>query len=104
MKLAIALALSLAACGGSTQKCPDAPGAAPSAGPGSIDPKIAEAIATFAGVEKLEIYTDPSGKIVKLSVYHHDAARVPEAVKKAAGEQFPNGTVKAYEFELYAGE
>jgi hypothetical protein len=102
MKTALIAAVLLAACGG-TQKCPDV-ASAPAGGPGQIDSKIAEAIATYAGAEKLEIYTDASGKIVKLSVYHHDAAKVPDLVKKVAGEQFPGATVKSYEFELYAGE
>jgi hypothetical protein len=102
MKLALTIALLALGCGGATQKCPDAP-AAPG-GIGQIDPGIAQAIATYAGVEKLEIYADENGKIVKLSVYHHDAAKVPDVSKKVAAEQFPGGTVKAYEYELYAGE
>lgn len=96
------LAALLIGCG-SSQPCPQTATAA-SASAGQIDSKIAEAIATFQGVEKLEMYVDAKGVVTKLSVYHHDAAKVPDAVKKAASEQFPGATVKAYEYELYAGE
>ncbi|MEO1270804.1 MAG: PepSY-like domain-containing protein, partial [Myxococcota bacterium] len=35
------------------------------------------------------------------SVYHEDASAVPEAVKKAVQERYPDATVRYYEYERY---
>jgi uncharacterized membrane protein YkoI len=67
-----------------------------------IDEEIAKAAASAEKVEKMQIRTDATGKIVKQALYHGDAAQIPEPVKKLAEEKFPGGKVLHYETELYA--
>lgn len=67
-----------------------------------LAPSVVRSTSTAAGVEKLKLRVDASGAVQKTSLVHHDAAEVPEAVKKLAGEKFPGAKVLAYESEVYA--
>jgi hypothetical protein len=101
LALALALApLALAACA----SAPTAPAATPTGAVGQIDPSLAEALATYAGAEKVEVYVDRAGHVSKLSVYHHDAAKVPAPAQAAATREIPGATTKHFELERYTGE
>ncbi len=106
--LAAALAaLALSACSAAPPCPPAAPSAPPqsaSAAVGHLDSDLVEAIATYAGVDKVEIYVDRGGRMTKASVYHADAAKIPAAARAAADRQLPGGKPKHFESERYAGE
>lgn len=70
--------------------------------PGTLDKALVTAAGQAVGVSKVKVFTQPSGAVRKLSVYHHDPDKVPAAVKAAAEKAYPGSTVTSYESELYA--
>lgn len=96
------------------KKSPTSPGAAagalaallgacaPAAGPGRLDGALVQAAASARGVELVYLDASSGGALGKLSVYHHEEAQVPEAVRRLAEEKLPGGKVRRYESELYA--
>lgn len=71
--------------------------------PGRIDPDLARAAATAQGVEKVKIEAEPDGQFRYVSVYHHDAAALPEPVTKQVEAQFPGSKILRYESEFVEG-
>jgi hypothetical protein len=87
---------------------PDEDAAAPSQAPAIADgeapfsPAIVKTAGAAPKVEKMKVRISADGRVTKQSLYHHDASAVPDAVKKAAEETYPGGTVLHYENERYA--
>lgn len=78
------------------------PAAAPS-GPGTLDAEIVRAARTAQGVDKVKLEVENDGTIRYASVYHHDAAALPEPVTRLLEVQFPGGKILKYETEMVAG-
>ncbi len=76
--------------------------AAPSTGPGQLDPELSKLAVSAKGVHKLKLRFDAQGLVQKLAIYHHDEAQVPVELGKLAEEQFPGAKVLFYEGEHYA--
>lgn len=107
----------LTSCGPPPPSCPpESPPTAPPAGsegPSALAPPTAvtsatiihqrfvHAAATFAGVTQAKIRTDGTGSVLKLALYHRDAAKVPENVTQMTTAAFPGATIQSYELELY---
>ena len=81
-----------------------APSAAPAAGAPRLPGPIADALANAQGVHEVEIDVAPDGTLRKISVYHRDAAQVPEPVKASVQEAFAGAEADAFEIEFYAGQ
>lgn len=97
-------ATALTACAGAPAPAPSTPAALAPGAVGRIDASLAEAMATYAGANKVEIYVDRGGLVTKASVYHADASKVPAAAKAAVGRELPGATTRHFESERYAGE
>ncbi len=78
------------------------PPAAPVAGAPRLPDPIADALANAQGVHEVEIDVAPDGTLRKVSVYHRDAAQVPEPVKASAQKAFAGAEADAFEIEFYA--
>lgn len=68
----------------------------------ALDSQLVTTATRAETVIKAKVRVDASGRITKQSVYHDDAASIPEAVRAAATERFPSATVLHYESEVYA--
>lgn len=80
-----------------------APAALPrEAGPGQLDAEIVRAAASVQGVQKLKVEVEPDGRVRYLSLYHNDAAALPEPVTRQVEAQFPGGKILQYESEFVA--
>jgi len=77
------------------------PVAGASVGPGQIDPEIASIAHQAQGVYKIKLKLEPSGRVVKVAVYHRDASKVADGLAKAVEEKFPGAKIVAYESEHY---
>lgn len=75
--------------------------AAASTGPGVLDAEIVATARDAHAVEKVKIRARVDGAVTKLAVYHEDANRIPEPVRKLAAAEFPGATVASYETEMY---
>ena len=64
--------------------------------------QIVEAARDAKGVEKVKLRVDDSGAIVKQTVYHADASRIPGPVQELAKKEFPGSKAVSYETEVYA--
>lgn len=73
-------------------------------GPGQVDPAMIRAAATAQGVTKVKIEAENDGALRYVSVYHGDAAAIPEPVRKLLDAQFPGGKILGYESESVAGQ
>ena len=62
------------------------------------------AAATAQGVTKVKIEAENDGALRYVSVYHGDAAAIPEPVRKLLDAQFPGGKILGYESESVAGQ
>jgi hypothetical protein len=82
--------------------CSACAGAGGSSKAGHLDPKWVAESADRQGVMKAEIYTDASGDVEKLELYHHDDHGMPEAVLHLMQEKFPGSKVENYETEVIA--
>jgi uncharacterized membrane protein YkoI len=67
-----------------------------------VHPRVVKAAATFKEVSRAKLRTDAKGAVTKLSLYHNDAAKVPDNIKKMAEKKFEGATVRFYELERYA--
>ena len=70
-------------------------------GPGRLDHELLSLTTTAQGVRKIELHSDKRGAITKMSVYHQDQSRVPEAIRKLAESQFPGSKIVSLETEHY---
>jgi hypothetical protein len=70
--------------------------------PGHLDAELLSIAASAQGVRKLEMHSEKTGEIWKLSVYHQDAARIPEPIRKLAESTFPGSKALSFETERYA--
>ncbi|WAS98313.1 PepSY-like domain-containing protein [Nannocystis punicea] len=77
---------------------PPAPAPTP-AGPGQLDADLVRAAGTAQGVEKIKVEVEQDGSIRYLSVYHQDAAAVPEPVRKQLEATYPGAKMLRYETE-----
>lgn len=107
--LAISVVLLLSACGAGQEPCPSAPpraseeGSTPGASePGRLDAELVAVAARADGVYRIRVRASETGEIQKFAVYHGDAEEVPEAVRNAARERFPDAEVRHYESEIYS--
>ncbi len=71
-------------------------------GPGRLNPDLIGVATSAEGVRKIELHSDQSGGLWKMSVYHQDANRVPEPVRKLAESLFPGSKPVSFETEHYA--
>jgi hypothetical protein len=71
-------------------------------GPGRLNPDLIRVAASAEGVRKIELHSDQSGALGKMSVYHQDANRIPESVRKLAETLFPGSKSLSFETEHYA--
>lgn len=76
--------------------------AAHTAGPGHLDAELLSIATSAQGTRKLELHGEKSGEISKLSVYHQDATRIPEPIRKLAESTFPGSKALSFETERYA--
>ncbi|MBL8948533.1 MAG: hypothetical protein JNK45_35505 [Myxococcales bacterium] len=76
--------------------------AATPAGATGIDAELASIAAKPGVATKFKLRIDASGAIQKQSLYHGDAAAIPEAAKAKALAKWPGSTVHRFETELYA--
>lgn len=76
--------------------------APPPAGPGQLDAELVRAAGSAQGVEKIKLELEADGSVRYLSVYHQDAAAVPEPVRKQLDTQFPGAKILRYESEFVA--
>ncbi|MCS6915802.1 MAG: hypothetical protein RMK29_15565 [Myxococcales bacterium] len=60
------------------------------------------AMAAHGPEVSVKAYVDGGGVVRKLSLYHQQAERVPEPVRRLAQEQFPGARMRQYEVELLA--
>lgn len=68
----------------------------------SLDAELV-AIARKQGVaQKAKLRVDGSGNLQKQSLYHSDAAAVPEAARALVEKRWPGAKVRGYESERYA--
>jgi hypothetical protein len=79
-------------------KPPPPPAPAPT-GPGQIDADLVRAAGTAQGVEKIKVEVEKDGSVRYLSVYHQDAAAVPEPVRKQLDATYPGAKMLRYETE-----
>ena len=71
-------------------------------GPGRLNHELLSLAKNAHGTRKIELHSDQNGTITKMSVYHQDVSRVPEAIRKLAERQFPDSKVISMETENYA--
>jgi hypothetical protein len=64
-----------------------------------LDRGILETATKARQVEKIAIETCARGRVEEISVYHHDEARVPEAVRRLVQTRFPGSRPLSYETE-----
>jgi len=76
------------------------PAPAPAAGPGHLDADLVRAAGSAQGVEKVKIEVEKDGSLRYLSVYHQDAAALPEPVRKQMETVYPGGKALRYETEF----
>jgi len=78
--------------------------AAPSgaSGTATLDAEIAQTAVRAARVDEIKLRLADDGRVLKQSLYHGDAASIPQPVKDLAAERFPKAAIKGYETELYA--
>lgn len=113
--IALALIATLSACTSKPAECPDptpveaqtteakeAKAPDSSTGIGHLEPAFFEELRTFEDPRSMTLHLSPKGEVSKIVLVHGDEARVPEAVRALAEKEFPEATVTAYEFELYA--
>ncbi|MDC0673830.1 PepSY-like domain-containing protein [Nannocystis radixulma] len=79
---------------------PPAPAAAP--GPGQLDADLVRAAGTAQGVEKIKLEAEADGSLRYFSVYHQDAASLPEPVRKQIETVYPGARALRYETEFVA--
>lgn len=72
------------------------------AGGAAFDAEIVQTAISASTVDKMKVRLDGDGNLLKQTVYHDDAASIPEVVKALAKEKFPQAPVTGYETELYA--
>ncbi|PCC66435.1 Putative beta-lactamase-inhibitor-like, PepSY-like [Nannocystis exedens] len=78
---------------------PPSPAPAAPVGPGQLDADLVRAAGTAQGVEKIKVEVEKDGTVRYLSVYHQDAAAVPEPVRKQLDATYPGARVLRYETE-----
>lgn len=71
-------------------------------GPGRLNRELIGVAASAEGVRKIELHSDGTGGLWKMSVYHQDASRIPAPVRQLAESQFPGGKPVSFETEHYA--
>jgi hypothetical protein len=103
LRLAISVLCLSTACdkadGGT--RCPEPTSTAPTASVSNVDEALVE-LATGAQAQKFKLRVDEHGVAQKQSLYHGDAAAIPEPVLKLANERFAGAKIERYESELYA--
>lgn len=101
-RIVILFAVMLAACdkGETGTRCPDATATPTTNGGASIDAELAK-LAGHDTVEKFKLRVDEAGVADKQSLYHGDAAAIPEPVQALARERYKGAKIERYESELY---
>jgi len=67
---------------------------------GALDSAFVASIARHPTADKIEIEVNADGSVRELALYHNDADKLPEAVRKKAEEVYPGATIKGYESEV----
>ena len=83
-------------CDAATNEAQTAPGTA------ALDATIRDAAISAQNVERMKVRVDDAGAIVKQSVYHNDASRIPAPIQALAEKTFPGARPLYYETEFYA--
>lgn len=100
---ALALALVLAACSPKATTAPASGAASPAAdAPVRLDGELVALVAKDGAIDRMKIRTDATGAIVKQSLYHHDDAAIPSAVRELATKTWPDAKIVSFETERYA--
>lgn len=73
-----------------------------SGGYAALAPELTTVARSDGAVDKIHLRLDVDGKVVKQSVYHHDEASIPQAVRDLAKERFGDAPIESYETEHYA--
>jgi hypothetical protein len=75
--------------------------ATPTARPGQLDAELVLTARDAHAVEKVQIRAGADGSVTKIAVYHGDAERVPEPVRKLVVAEYPDASATFYESEMY---
>ncbi len=67
---------------------------------GSLDRGFVSGIREHSKVEKIELEVAADGAIRELALYHNDADRIPEAVRKRAESTYPGAKITGFESEV----
>ncbi|MBZ5709084.1 PepSY-like domain-containing protein [Nannocystis pusilla] len=71
-------------------------------GPGQLDADLVRTAGTAQGVEKIKLEVEADGSLRYFSVYHQDAASLPEPVRKQVEAVYPGARALRYETEFVA--
>ncbi len=86
------------------EKAPEATPPAASPSIGALDSAFIASISRHPTADKIEIEVNADGSVRELALYHNDADKLPEAVRKKAEEVYPGASIKGYESEVEGPE